>query len=80
MTSPYPEQFLIAFKGALVEAARELGTPIGPDNNGTPIGPDNNGFLARLVSVFIEEFYATSITGAAISVVDVPVGVKKSAA
>lgn len=71
MTSPYPEQFLIAFKGATVEAARELGTPI---------GPDSNGFLARLVSVFIEEFYAASVTGAAISAVDVPVGVKKSAA
>jgi hypothetical protein len=69
MTSPHPEQFLIAFKGALVEAANELGTPI---------GLDGNVFLAQLVSVFIEEFYAASVTAEDARVVDIPVGVRKA--
>jgi hypothetical protein len=43
-----PEDFLIAFKLALVEAANAVGIPP---------GPDRNDFLARLVSVYIEEFY-----------------------
>lgn len=69
MTSPHPEQFLIAFKRALVEAANELGAPI---------GRDGNGFLAQLVSVFIEEFYAASVTAEDARVVDIPVGVRKA--
>jgi hypothetical protein len=43
-----PEDFLIAFKLALVEAANAARIPP---------GPDRNDFLARLVSVYIEEFY-----------------------
>lgn len=43
-----PEDFLIAFKLALVDAANAVG--ISP-------GPERNDFLARLVSVYIEEFY-----------------------
>lgn len=43
-----PEDFLIAFKLAIVDAANAVG--IQP-------GPDRNDFLARLVSVYIEEFY-----------------------
>jgi hypothetical protein len=43
-----PEDFLIAFKLALVDAANEVG--IKP-------GPERNDFLSRLVSVYIEEFY-----------------------
>src|ERR1700693_3512024 len=43
-----PEDFLIAFKLALVDAANDVGIPL---------GPDRNDFLARLVSVYIEEFY-----------------------
>ena len=43
-----PEDFLIAFKLALVDAANEVG--IKP-------GPDRNDFLSRLVSAYIEEFY-----------------------
>ena len=43
-----PEDFLIAFKLALVDAANDVG--IKP-------GPERNDFLSRLVSVYIEEFY-----------------------
>jgi hypothetical protein len=43
-----PEDFLIAFKLAIVDAANAV--KIAP-------GPDRNEFLARLVSVYIEEFY-----------------------
>jgi len=43
-----PEDFLIAFKIALVEAANAVRIPP---------GPDRNDFLARMVSVYIEEFY-----------------------
>ncbi len=43
-----PEDFLIAFKLALVDAANDVGIPP---------GPERNDFLARLVSVYIEEFY-----------------------
>ena len=43
-----PEDFLIAFKLALVDAANAVGIPH---------GPERNEFLARLVSVYIEEFY-----------------------
>ncbi len=47
-TSFEPEDFLIAFKLALVDAANDAGIPP---------GPERNDFLARLVSVYIEEFY-----------------------
>ena len=43
-----PEDFLIAFKLSIVDAANDVG--IQP-------GPDRNEFLARLVTVYIEEFY-----------------------
>jgi hypothetical protein len=43
-----PEDFVIAFKLALTNAANEVG--IRP-------GPDRNELLARLVSVCIEEFF-----------------------
>ena len=43
-----PEDFLIAFKLALVEAANAVRIPP---------GPERNDFLARMVSVYIEEFY-----------------------
>jgi hypothetical protein len=43
-----PEDFLIAFKLALVNAANEVGIPP---------GPERNEFLARMVSVCIEEFF-----------------------
>lgn len=43
-----PEDFLIAFKLALVEAANAVKIPL---------GPERNEFLSRLVSVCIEEFY-----------------------
>ena len=46
-----PEDFLIAFKLALVDAANKVGIPP---------GPDRNDFLARLVTVYIEEFYRGS--------------------
>jgi hypothetical protein len=47
-----PEHFLIAFKLALVDAANEVGIPP---------GPDRNDFLARLVTVYIEEFYRAPV-------------------
>src|SRR4051812_40054178 len=43
-----PEDFLIAFKLAIVDAANA---------GGIPPGPDRADFLAKLVSVYIEEFY-----------------------
>jgi hypothetical protein len=43
-----PEDFLIAFKLAIVDAANDVGIPL---------GPERNDLLARLVSVYIEEFY-----------------------
>ena len=43
-----PEDFLIAFKLAIVDAAKAAGIPP---------GPDRNALLARLVTVYIEEFY-----------------------
>jgi hypothetical protein len=49
-----PEDFLIAFKLAIVEAANAVKMPP---------GPDRNDFLARLVSVYIEEFYRARQSG-----------------
>ena len=49
-----PEDFLIAFKLAIVEAANAV--KMQP-------GPDRNDFLARLVSVYIEEFYRAPQSG-----------------
>jgi hypothetical protein len=49
-----PEDFLIAFKLALVDAANEVG--IKP-------GPERNDFLSRLVTVYIEEFYRSPVGG-----------------
>jgi len=49
-----PEDFLIAFKLALVDAANEVG--IKP-------GPERNDFLSRLVSVYIEEFFRSAVGG-----------------
>ena len=46
-----PEDFVIAFKLALADAANEVGIPL---------GPDRNDFLARMVSVCIEEFFRAS--------------------
>ncbi len=46
-----PEDFLIAFKLALANAANDVGIPP---------GPERNDFLARLVSVCIEEFYRSA--------------------
>jgi hypothetical protein len=47
-----PEDFLIAFKLAIVDAANDAGIPP---------GPDRNELLARLVTVYIEEFYGDPI-------------------
>jgi len=49
-----PEDFLIAFKLALVDAANDVGIPP---------GPERNDFLSRLVSVYIEEFYRFPSSG-----------------
>ena len=49
-----PEDFLIAFKLALVDAANDAGIPL---------GPDRNDLLAKLVSVYIEEFYRLPALG-----------------
>jgi len=49
-----PEDFLIAFKLALVEAANAVRIPP---------GPERNEFLSRLVSVYIEEFYSVPQAG-----------------
>ena len=56
-----PEDFLIAFKLALVDAANELG--IKP-------GPERNELLARLVTAYIEEFYRSPGSGDALSARD----------
>ena len=48
-----PEDFLIAFKLALVDAANQVG--IKP-------GPERNDFLSRLVTVYIEEFYRSPVS------------------
>ena len=45
-----PEDFLIAFKLAIVDAANAVGIPP---------GPERNELLARLVTAYIEEFYRT---------------------
>jgi hypothetical protein len=49
-----PEDFLIAFKLALTDAANDVGIPP---------GPERNDYLSRLVSVCIEEFYRYSSNG-----------------
>lgn len=49
-----PEDFLIAFKLAIVDAANAVKLPP---------GPERNDFLARLVSVYIEEFYRAPQSG-----------------
>ena len=46
-----PEDFVIAFKLALTDAANHAGISL---------GPDRNDFLARMVSVCIEEFFRAS--------------------
>jgi hypothetical protein len=43
-----PEDFVIAFKLALVDAANDVGIPP---------GPERNDFLSRMVSTCIEEFF-----------------------
>jgi hypothetical protein len=43
-----PEDFLIAFKLALGDAANDVRIPL---------GPERNDLLSRLVSAYIEEFY-----------------------
>jgi hypothetical protein len=53
-----PEDFLIAFKLALADAANAVGIPL---------GPDRNDFLARLVSVYIEEFYRLPVGNGAVT-------------
>ena len=50
-----PEDFLIAFKLALADAANDVGIPP---------GPERNDYLSRLVSACIEEFYRYSWNGA----------------
>jgi len=50
-----PEDFLIAFKLALADAANDVGIPP---------GPERNDYLSRLVSACIEEFYRYSSNGA----------------
>jgi hypothetical protein len=52
-----PEDFVIAFKLALTNAANEVG--IRP-------GPDRNDLLARMVSVCIEEFFRLPSIGDAV--------------
>jgi hypothetical protein len=52
-----PEDFLIAFKLALVEAANAVRIPP---------GPERNDFLARMVSVYIEEFYRAPLVSDAL--------------
>ena len=49
-----PEDFLIAFKLALADAANDAGIPA---------GPERTDFLSRLVSVYIEEFYRSPLSG-----------------
>ena len=47
-----PEQLLVTFKGALVDAANEASLPH---------GPKRNELLSRMVRVFIEELYGLRI-------------------
>jgi len=47
-----PDDFLIAFKLAIVDAANDARIPP---------GPDRNELLARLVTVYIEEFYGDPV-------------------
>jgi hypothetical protein len=47
-----PEQLLVTFKGALVDAANEASLPH---------GPQRNDLMSRLVSLFIEELYGLRI-------------------
>jgi hypothetical protein len=49
-----PEDCLIAFKLALVDAANDVGIKQ---------GPERNDFLSRLVTVYIEEFYRSPVRG-----------------
>jgi hypothetical protein len=56
-----PEDFLIAFKLALADAANDVGIPP---------GPERNDFLSRLVSVCIEEFYRNPSNGGTTSRAD----------
>ena len=53
-----PEDFLIAFKLALADAANDAGIPL---------GPDRNNFLAKLVSFYIEEFYRLPVGNGALT-------------
>lgn len=48
-----PEEFLIAFKLAIVDAANDVGIPP---------SPARNDFLARLVTAYIEEFYRSPLS------------------
>jgi hypothetical protein len=50
--SQTPEQLLVTFKRALVDAANEAGLSY---------GPKRNELLSRMVSVFIEELYGLRI-------------------
>jgi len=56
-----PEDFLIAFKLAIVEAANDVGIPP---------GPERNDFLSKLVSVYIEEFYRLPVANRPITSAD----------
>jgi hypothetical protein len=64
-----PEDFLIAFKLAIVEAATAMKIPA---------GPERNDLMARLVSAYIEEFYrlgaSPSANGAGIATHEIAPG------
>ena len=49
-----PEQFFVAFKQAVNDAAKELGMPD---------GPERDQLLSRLVTISIEEFFRTDGDG-----------------
>lgn len=49
-----PEDFVIAFKLALADAANDVGIPP---------GPERTDFLARMVSACIEEFFRARAIG-----------------
>ncbi len=51
-----PEDFVIAFKLALTEAANDVGIRL---------GPERNDLLTRMVSICIEEFFRLPSTGEA---------------
>ena len=57
-----PEDFLIGFKLAIVDAANDAGIPP---------GPERNDFLSRLVSVYIEEFFRLPTANEAVTSSDV---------